>query len=229
MNIRRAIVIVLDGVGVGEAPDAADYGDVGSNSIGNTAKAVGGLNLPNMGKLGLGYVTPIEGVPPEPNPTGAYGKMEPKAAGKDSISGHWEMMGVSLTDPFPTYPNGFPADVMDTFTEKTGYGYLGNVAASGTEIIKQLGEEHLKTGKLIVYTSADSVFQIAAHEDVVPVDELYRVCEIARNILQGEHAVGLRRSGSAARAPRACRISVQDRCSCAASCARCCRYVLGDR
>ena len=190
MNIRRAIVIVLDGVGVGAAPDAADYGDVGSNSMGNTARAVGGLNLPNMGQLGLGYITEIDGVPPVANPTGAYGKMQPKAAGKDSISGHWEMMGVALTDPFPTYPNGFPDDVMTAFTEKTGYGYLGNVAASGTEIIKQLGEQHMATGRLIVYTSADSVFQIAAHEEIVPVDELYRVCQVTRDILQGDHAVG---------------------------------------
>jgi phosphopentomutase len=190
MDIKRVIVIVLDGVGAGEAPDAADYGDVGSNSLGNTAKAVGGLNLPNMGKLGIGHITDILGVPPEKNPTGCYGKMQPKSAGKDTISGHWELMGVPLEKPLPTYPNGFPKSLLDEFTRRTGKEVLGNKPASGTEIIVELGEEHIRTGKPIVYTSADSVFQIAANEAVIPIDELYKMCKISREMLQGEHAVG---------------------------------------
>jgi phosphopentomutase len=190
MNIKRVIVIVLDGVGAGEAPDAADYGDVGSNSLRNTANAVGGLKLPNMGKLGIGHITDILGVPPEKNPTGCYGKMQPQSAGKDTISGHWELMGVHLNSPLPTYPNGFPKSLLDEFTRRTGKEVLGNKPASGTEIIMELGEEHLRTGKPIVYTSADSVFQIAANEAVIPIDELYKMCKISRELLQGEHAVG---------------------------------------
>jgi phosphopentomutase len=190
MQIKRVIVIVLDGVGAGEAPDAADYGDVGSNSLGNTAKAVGGLNLPNMGRLGLGHITNILGVPPQENPSGCYGKMQPRSAGKDTISGHWELMGIHLEKPLPTYPNGFPKSVLDEFTRLTGKEVLGNKPASGTEILVELGEEHIRTGKPIVYTSADSVFQIAANEDVIPIEELYRMCKISREILKGEHAVG---------------------------------------
>jgi phosphopentomutase len=190
MDIQRIIVIVLDGVGAGEAPDAAQYGDVGSNSLSNTARVVGGLHLPNMGKIGLGYITPMQGVPPAEQPSGAYGKMTPRSAGKDTISGHWEMMGVMLSKPLPTYPHGFPAEVIEEFERRIGRGTLGNFPASGTEIIKQLGAEHLRTGKPIVYTSADSVFQIATNEQVIPIDQLYWMCEQAREMLSGEHAVG---------------------------------------
>lgn len=190
MKIQRIIVLVLDGVGAGEAPDAADYGDVGSNSLGNTDRAVGGLDLPNMGKIGLGYITPMQGVPPDPHPSGAYGRMAPRSAGKDTISGHWEMMGVILEKPFPTYPNGFPPEVIQEFERRIERGVLGNKPASGTEIIKELGEEHIRTGKPIVYTSADSVFQIAANEAVIPIDQLYWMCQQARELLTGEHAVG---------------------------------------
>jgi len=187
---NRISVIVLDGVGIGAAPDAADYGDEGSNSIGNVAKVLGGIDLPNMEKLGLGNVEEINGVPPTEHPTGGYGKMKPLSAGKDTIQGHWEMMGILLPEPSPTYPNGFPDQIMTVFEEKIGRGTLANRPASGTEIIKELGEEHIRTGKPIVYTSADSVFQIAAHENIIPVDELYEMCLIARDILKGKHAVG---------------------------------------
>jgi phosphopentomutase len=190
MDFKRVIVIVLDGVGAGEAPDAELYGDVGSNSLANTAKAVGGLHLPHMMKMGLGYITPMEGVPAVPNPSGAYGKMQPKSAGKDTISGHWELMGVYLPQPLPTYPKGFPPEVIDEFTRITGKQVLGNKPASGTEIIKELGMEHIRSGKPIVYTSADSVFQIAAHEEVIPIEQLYELCERSRQMLTGEHAVG---------------------------------------
>ncbi|MDY6874002.1 MAG: phosphopentomutase [Chloroflexota bacterium] len=187
---KRITVIVLDGVGIGAAPDAAVYGDEGSNSIANTARVLGGISLPNMGAIGLGNITPIEGVPPTATPQGGYGKMQPMSAGKDTISGHWEMMGIYLPDPFPTYPDGFPPEVMDPFEARIGRGTLANRPASGTEIIKELGEEHVRTGKPIVYTSADSVFQIAAHEDVIPVPELYEISETAREILTGKHGVG---------------------------------------
>ena len=187
---KRITVIVLDGVGIGEAPDAADYGDVGANSIGNVARVLGGISLPNMGAIGIGNVIPIEGVPPTDSPKGGYGKMQPLSAGKDTIQGHWEMMGIYLPEPSPTYPNGFPPEIMDEFEKQIGRGTLGNYPSSGTVILKELGEEHLRTGKPIVYTSADSVFQIAAHEDVIPVPELYEICQKAREILTGEHAVG---------------------------------------
>jgi len=190
MDINRVTVIVLDGVGAGEAPDAAVYGDVGSNSLSNTARVVGGLHLPNMAQLGFGYITPMLGVPLVENPGGAYGRCRPQSAGKDTISGHWELMGIYLQKPFPTYPHGFPEEVIEEFTLKTGRGVLGNKPASGTEIIQELGVEHMKTGKLIVYTSADSVFQIAAHEEIVPIEELYHICRIAREMLTGEHTVG---------------------------------------
>lgn len=188
--MNRTIVIVLDGVGAGESPDANVYGDVGSNSLGNTAKAVGGLNLPNMEEIGLGNITPIQGVLPRSNTLGAYGKMQEKSNGKDSVTGHWELMGIYTQTPFPTYPNGFPKDILEEFTRLTGYEVLGNKAASGTEIIKELGVQHLQTGKPIVYTSADSVFQIAANEEIMPISELYRICEIARKMLTGKNAVG---------------------------------------
>jgi phosphopentomutase len=189
-KIKRVIVIVLDGVGAGEAPDAAAYGDTGSNSLGNVARAIGGLNTPNMYELGLGNITPIQGVPRNPNTRGSFGKFQPKSAGKDTVIGHWEMMGVYLPVAFPTYPNGFPPEVLDQFKQATGRDVLGNKPASGTEILKELGLEHMQTGKPIVYTSADSVFQIAAHEEIIPLEELYDMCQKARAILQGEHGVG---------------------------------------
>jgi phosphopentomutase len=189
-KINRVVVIVLDGVGAGEAPDAAAYGDTGSNSLSNTAKAVGGLCLPNMERMGFGHITPMEGVRPILPTQGAYGKMKPISAGKDSVTGHWELMGVYLSIPFPTYPNGFPPEVLNEFKKRTGLDVLGNKPASGTEIIKELGEEHLRTGKPIVYTSADSVFQIATNEAIVPIEKLYELCRISREMLTGPHAVG---------------------------------------
>ncbi len=187
---KRITVIVLDGVGAGAAPDAAEYGDQGANSLGNVARVLGGVDLPHMGALGLGHITEMMGVPPVPSPLGGYGKMQPFSAGKDTISGHWEMMGIYLPKASPTYPHGFPQDIIDAFEAQIGRKTLANRPASGTEIIKELGEEHMRTGKPIVYTSADSVFQIAAHEAVIPVPELYEISQIAREILKGEHAVG---------------------------------------
>ena len=186
---RRAVILVLDGVGVGAAPDAAQYGDEGSDTLGNLARAVGGLNLPNLASAGLGNLASIQGVAPAEPAQGAWGKMRPASAGKDSTTGHWEIAGVHLSRPFPTYPRGFPAEVIERFSAAVGRGVLGNVAASGTEIIARLGEAHENTGKLIVYTSADSVFQIAAHEQVVPLEELYAACEIARTQLVAPHDV----------------------------------------
>ena len=185
----RIFCVVLDGVGVGEAPDAADYGDVGSNSLGNTARAVGGLRLPNLERMGLGNVCDIPGVPPTIVPIAHHGRMRPVAAGKDSTSGHWELMGCVLDEPMPVYPEGFPADLIAEFSRATGRGVIGNKPASGTEIIKELGDRHVETGDLIVYTSQDSVFQIAAHEEIVPVGELYRCCEAARSMLSPPHSV----------------------------------------
>jgi len=186
----RVALIVLDGVGIGELPDAHKYGDEGSNTLRNTAEAVGGLHMPNMQKLGLGNIDFIPGVPPADEPLACYGRMAERSAGKDTTTGHWEIAGLYLERPFPTYPNGFPDEVIKPFEEAIGRKVLGNKPASGTVIIEELGEEHLRTGRPIVYTSADSVFQIAAHEDVVPVEELYEMCRIAREILTGEHAVG---------------------------------------
>jgi phosphopentomutase len=183
-------VIVLDAVGAGELPDADQYGDVGSNTLGNVARAVGGLDLPNLEAFGLGNVEPLEGCPPQPGAPAIAGRLVERSKGKDTTTGHWELMGVVTAQPFPTYPHGFPHDVIDPFMHRTGRGVLGNKAASGTEIIQELGEEHQRTGKWIVYTSADSVFQIAAHEESVPLDELYEACKIAREILTGKHAVG---------------------------------------
>jgi phosphopentomutase len=180
---RRAIILVLDGVGIGAAPDAAEYGDAGSDTLGNLAKARGGLTLPNLAAAGLGNIAPIQGVAPASTPLGAWGKMRPASAGKDSTTGHWEIAGLHLERPFPTYPHGFPQELLDRFSRATGRGVIGNVPASGTEIIARLGAEHEATGKLIVYTSADSVFQIAAHEQVVPLEELYAACETARAML----------------------------------------------
>jgi phosphopentomutase len=188
--IKRVTVIVLDGVGIGAAPDAAEYGDVGSHSLANTAAAVNGLEVPNMAALGLGCISDIGGVPCPDRPAGGYGKMQPLSKGKDTVTGHWEMMGIVLPTPFPVYPDGFPAEIIDAFRQKTGRNVLGNKSASGTDILRELGMEHLRTGDPIVYTSADSVFQIAAHEDVIPPKALYEMCEAARAILAGEHAVG---------------------------------------
>ncbi len=189
-TISRVFTIVLDGVGAGEAPDAADYGDTGSNSLSNTARAVGGLKLPNLERLGFGYVTPMEGVQRVADPQGGYGKMRPTSAGKNSVTGHWELMGVYLAEPFPLYPHGFPPEVLAEFKRLTGLDVLGNKPASGTEILKELGDEHMRTGKPIVYTSGDSVFQIAAHEQVIPLERLYEISQLARDMLSGQHAVG---------------------------------------
>ncbi|MCX7918243.1 MAG: phosphopentomutase [bacterium] len=188
--LTRVILIVLDGVGIGELPDAVRFNDQGSNTLGNLAKAVGGLQLPNFQKLGLGNIAPILGVEPANPALASYGKMAERSAGKDTTVGHWELAGIISTKPFPVYPQGFPKEIIDQFISETGiHGILGNVPASGTEIILRLGEEHLKTGYPIVYTSADSVFQIAAHEKIIPIEEQYRICTIARQILQGEHGV----------------------------------------
>ena len=189
-SINRAVVIVLDGCGIGGAPDAAAFGDEGSNTLANTARAVGGLHCPNLGRLGMGCLGEIAGVPPVGTPEGSYGIMRQCAAGKDSTSGHWELMGVTLTTAFPLYPNGFGPHIIEPFIARTRRGVIGNCPASGTEIIARLGERHCRTGEWIVYTSADSVFQIAAHEAVVPLDELYSACQIAREILSGPDAVG---------------------------------------
>lgn len=187
---RRVILIVLDSVGAGEAPDAAAYGDVGSNTLGNIAAAMGGLHLPNLQKLGLGNILPLAGVPAVAEPAGAFGRMQEISCGKDTTAGHWELAGTPLLNPLPTYPHGFPAELLAEFERQIGRGTLGNIPASGTVIIEQLGEEHLRTGKPIVYTSADSVFQIAAHEEIIPLPQLYEMCQIARRLLVGEHGVG---------------------------------------
>jgi phosphopentomutase len=188
--VPRACVIVLDAVGAGELPDAAEYGDEGSDTLGNLARAVGGLDLPSLEAFGLGNVEELEGCPPQPGAPAIAGRLVERSKGKDTTTGHWEMMGILTPTPFPTYPHGFPEEVIDPFMHRTGRGVLGNKPASGTEIIQELGEEHQKTGKWIVYTSADSVFQIAAHEETVPLEELYEASRIAREILTGKHAVG---------------------------------------
>ena len=188
--IKRVIIIVLDGVGVGAMPDAHLYSDEGSNTLGNIAGVLGGLQLPNLESLGLGRIIPIKGASPSITPSGFYGKMSEVSVGKDTTSGHWEMMGIVTEKPLPTYPNGFPKIITDTFINKIERPILGNKPASGTEIIQELGKQHIETGYPIVYTSADSVFQIAACEDIIPISELYKMCETAREILTGEHAVG---------------------------------------
>lgn len=190
MDIERVMIVVLDGVGAGELPDAALYGDAGSSTLVHTAQAVGGLKAPTMQRLGLGNILPIQGLPPADPPQGCYGRMREQSPGKDSVTGHWEMMGIVLDRPFPTYPHGFPPEVIGPFEAAIGTKTLGNVPASGTEIIQRLGAEHLRSGRPIVYTSADSVFQIAAHEAVIPVSRLYEICAVARRLLTGEHAVG---------------------------------------
>ncbi len=188
--MSRACVIVLDGVGAGALPDAERFGDEGSNTLGNLASAVGGLDLPNLEALGLGNVAPLEGCPPQPGAPAVAGRLLERSSGKDTMTGHWELMGVVTPQPMPTYPHGFPFEVIDPFMHRTGRGVLGNKPASGTEIIQELGEEHQRTGKWIVYTSADSVFQLAAHEDTISPEELYHACEVAREMLTGKHAVG---------------------------------------
>jgi phosphopentomutase len=187
--MKRIIAIILDGVGIGELPDASLYGDEGSHTLGNLARAVNGFNLPNLNRLGLGKITAIAGLSVELEAGACYGKMAEKSPGKDSTAGHWELAGLIMEQPFPTYPDGFPPDIIDSFRAQTGREILGNIPASGTEIIKRYGEEHIHSGKLIVYTSADSVFQIAAHQDVVSLEELYEICEQARKLLTGSHAV----------------------------------------
>lgn len=191
-NNGKVVVIVLDGVGVGELPDANLYGDAGSNTIANISRAVGGLNLPNLQSLGLGNITEIIGVSPLENPRGSFGKMGEISLGKDSTTGHWELCGIITERAFPTYPDGFPEELIKKFLNVTGgRGILGNKPASGTVIIQEFGEEHRRTGFPIVYTSADSVFQIAAHEEVIPLAELYEMCQKARDkVCVGEHAVG---------------------------------------
>jgi len=184
---RRALIVVLDGVGIGEAHDAAAYGDVGSNTLGNLARAVGGLRLPNLGRAGLGNIAPLEGVAPTTSPFAAWGHLEPRSAGKDSTTGHWEIAGVHLARPFPTYPHGFPQAVIDEFARRTGRAVIGNVVGSGTDVLDRFGAEHQRSGAWIVYTSADSVFQVAAHEETVPLSELYAACETARAMLVAPH------------------------------------------
>ena len=186
---RRAVILVLDGVGIGAAADAAAYGDVGSDTLGNLSRARGGLSLPNLGEAGLGNIAPLTGIPAVAAPDGAWGSLRPASAGKDSTTGHWEIAGLHLERPFPTYPRGFPTEVLAAFSAATGRPVIGNVAASGTEIIDRFGEEHERTGAWIVYTSADSVFQIAAHEGTVPLAELYAACESARALLRAPHDV----------------------------------------
>jgi phosphopentomutase len=187
--MRRAAIIVLDGVGIGPAHDSQSYGDAGSDTLGNVARAVRGLHLPNLAALGLGHCAPLTGVPPVERPRAAHGICEPASSGKDSTTGHWEICGLLLEVPFPTYPKGFPSEVIAEFARRTGREILGNKTASGTAILDELGEEHQRTGKWIVYTSADSVFQVAAHESTVPLTELYAACAAAREMLQGQHGV----------------------------------------
>ncbi len=189
LPFERVIWIVLDSVGIGAMPDAADFGDEGSDTLGNIAKSRK-LNLPNLRRLGLGNIKPLDRLPPVEHPAGAFGKCSLASPGKDTTTGHWEMAGILLEKPFPVYPDGFPPEVIDAFEAKIGRKTLGNKPASGTEIIQELGEQHMRTGSPIVYTSADSVFQIAAHERAIPLDELYRICRVARDMLRGPHEVG---------------------------------------
>ena len=187
----RVFLLIMDSVGIGALPDATNYNDAGANTLGNTARASGGLFLPVMNQLGLGAISPIQGLEIPQNPQGFFGKMAEMSRAKDTTSGHWELAGHPVFTPFPVYPDGFPADMIETFTRLSGRPVLGNKAASGTEIIAELGAEHMRTGYPIVYTSADSVFQVAAHEEVIRLEELYHLCRIARdNVCQGKNAVG---------------------------------------
>ncbi|MFN8572825.1 MAG: phosphopentomutase [Gemmatimonadaceae bacterium] len=186
---RRAVIVVLDGVGIGAARDAAAYGDVGSNTLGNLARQLGGMSLPNLERLGLGRIAPLKGVAPVESPTGAWGAMQPASAGKDSTTGHWEIAGIHLHQPFPTYPTGFPSALLEEFSRRTGRGVIGNLVGSGTAMIDQFAEEQRRTGSWIVYTSADSVFQVAAHEEWIPLPELFDACRVARSLLIPPHNV----------------------------------------
>lgn len=186
-KINRIVLLVLDSVGIGELPDARDYHDEGSNTLSHVIKAVGGLDLPNLEALGIGLIEGVEGLKKVEKATASFGRMAEASKGKDTATGHWEMAGLILDKPLPTYPHGFPKEIMESFKKETGLDYLGNKAASGTEIIKELGEEHIKTGKPIVYTSADSVFQIATHEEIIPVERLYEICKIVRRIVDPYH------------------------------------------
>jgi phosphopentomutase len=181
--VKRAVILILDGVGIGEAPDAAVYGDAGSDTLGNVARACGGLALPRLERFGLGNIRPLDGIARRGDAAGAWGTMRPASAGKDSTTGHWEIAGVHLERAFPTFPNGFPREVIERFALQTGRGVIGNVVGSGTDVIDRFADEHRATGSWIVYTSADSVFQIAADEGLIPLAELYRACEIARAML----------------------------------------------
>ncbi len=191
-RFKRTFLVVMDSVGIGEAPDAEKFGDKGAHTLGHIAREMNGLNVPNMEKLGLGNIdSTMEGIQKATNPIAHYAKLPELSNGKDTMTGHWEIMGLHIKEPFQTFPDGFPDELIDMLTEKWGRGILGNKAASGTEIISELGEEHVKTGKLIVYTSADSVLQIAAHEDVVPLEELYEICETAREMTRdGKYMLG---------------------------------------
>ncbi|ERI05934.1 phosphopentomutase [Aneurinibacillus aneurinilyticus] len=189
-RFKRIFLIVLDSVGIGELPDAKDYNDEGAHTLGHIAERMDGLNVPNLAALGLGHIEHLQGVSADAPPVAAFGKMKEISLGKDTTTGHWEIMGLRVEIPFKTWPNGFPESLIAPFSEKIGRGVLGNKPASGTEIIEELGEEHMRTGDVIVYTSADSVFQVAAHEDVVPLEELYKICQIARELtLEDKHSV----------------------------------------
>ncbi|MDF2669622.1 MAG: deoB [Paenibacillus sp.] len=190
MKYKRICLVVLDSVGIGELPDAEQFGDVGSHTLGHIAERIRGFALPNMQRLGLGNIAELQGIPAVQEPQACYGKMAEVSVGKDTMTGHWELMGLKVTIPFQTYPNGFPADLLQALEEQTGRPIIGNKPASGTEILVELGEEQMRTGAWIVYTSADSVMQIAAHEEVIPLEELYAACKIARELTRGEHAVG---------------------------------------
>ena len=187
VKINRIVLLVLDSVGIGELPDSRDYHDEGSNTLSHVIKAVGGLDLPNLEAMGIGLIEGVEGLKKIKSATASFGRMLEASKGKDTETGHWEMSGLILDKPLPTFPHGFPKEIMESFKKETGLDYLGNKAASGTEIIKELGEEHIKTGEPIVYTSADSVFQIAAHEEIIPVERLYEICELARKIVDPYH------------------------------------------
>ncbi|MCX6827295.1 MAG: phosphopentomutase, partial [candidate division Zixibacteria bacterium] len=187
---QRIILIILDACGIGALPDAEEYGDTGAATIPNVARESEGLTMPNCRKLGLGNITYIEGVAPLKNPISAWSRMAEKSPGKDSTSGHWEIAGIILRKAFPTYPHGFPIELVARFEKAAGVKTIGNIAASGTEIIEKLGQKHIETGAIILYTSADSVFQLAAHEEIIPLEKLYEICRIARPLLQGEYAVG---------------------------------------
>ena len=191
LTFKRIHLVVMDSVGIGEAPDAKIFGDEGSDTLGHIAERMGGLKMPNMEKLGLSNIRPIKGISPVDKPTAHFGKLQEASVGKDTMTGHWEIMGLNIDKPFKVYPDGFPQELIQALEEKTGRKVIGNKPASGTEILDELGEEHMKTGAIIVYTSADPVLQIAAHEEVVPLEELYKICEIARELtLSPEFLVG---------------------------------------